>query len=116
MLLIGLPPKLRELVGQAAASVPDIEVVGEISAAESAGEVVKRYQPSVVVLTSDHPDLRGDWPSLLRQGSCELRLIELEPGGRAGAVFELRPQRLTLGELSSEALVEAIRATPTDDA
>jgi DNA-binding NarL/FixJ family response regulator len=116
VLLIGLPPMLRELVRQAASSVADIELVGEISAAEPAGEAVKRYQPSVVLLTSDHLDLRGDWPSLLRQGSCELRLIALESGGDAGAVFELRPRRLTLGELSPGALIEAIRTTPTDGA
>jgi hypothetical protein len=75
-----------------------------------------RYQPSVVLLTSDHPDLRGNWPGLLRAGSCKLRLIALEPGGHAGAVYERRPQRVTFGELSPDALIEAIRATPTDDA
>ena len=109
VLLIGLPPMLRELVGQTVASAPDIELVGEISSAEPAEEAVKRYQPSVVVLTSDHPDLRGDWPGLLGQGSCKLRLIALEPGGRAGAVYELRPLCEPLGEFSPDALIAAIR-------
>ena len=47
--------------------------------------------------------------------ACQLAL-EVQSDGRESVLYELRPHRISLGEVSSDTLVRAIRAVPTWDA
>ena len=44
-----------------------------------------------------------------------LRALEVQSDGRESVLYELRPHRISLGEVSSDTLVRAIRAVPTWD-
>jgi hypothetical protein len=44
-----------------------------------------------------------------------VRAIEVRSDGRESVLYELRPHRVPLGEISSETLVRTIRAAPAWD-
>jgi DNA-binding NarL/FixJ family response regulator len=56
IVLVGLPPMLRELVEAAVADQPDIETVGEVDDANGLEEVIARTGARAVVAADDALD------------------------------------------------------------
>jgi chemotaxis response regulator CheB len=105
---------LRDLLVGVIEAEADVELVGEISEAESATEAVERCGASVVVLPADHPEMRGEPPLLAARARADLRLVALTPDGRQGCLYEMRPHRISLRELSPRSLLEVIRGSSRD--
>lgn len=110
VLLLGLPVMLRQIVSQTIAAEPDLEIVGELEDMRLAAA----RQPHVVIvgLGADEPVLEACVPAVVRALLDHLpraKVLGLLPDGRSGYVYELRPQRAPIGELSPATLITSIR-------
>jgi hypothetical protein len=105
--LVDLTGLTSEIVKGILAGAEDIEVVGELSMREVGGPD-RSVEVDVAILDGDDQYLsRRAYELLTRQPL--LRVLAIVAGGREGSLYELRPQRTPLGELSSEALLDAVR-------
>jgi DNA-binding NarL/FixJ family response regulator len=84
----------------------DMEVVGEVAALEELVEAVVRGGADVLVIGRDDSALAAE----LLERRPRLKVLAVAEEGRACSIYELRPQRVELGELSPRRLVAAIRA------
>ena len=110
IVLIDMPPLLREIVREAIVAEPDLAVVAEHAGDVDVREAVDRDAADFVIVGSDaaaHDDLR----SLVGAGA-RLRALELQGDGREGVLYELRPHRVSLGDVSPATLLRTIRTAP----
>jgi hypothetical protein len=108
-----MAPLLREIVREAIVREPDLELVAEHDEID-VRSAVELDDPDFIIVGEDavaDQDVR----SLVRVGRG-LRALEVQSDGRESVLYELRPHRISLGEISSDTLVRAIRAAPEWDA
>jgi hypothetical protein len=108
-----MAPLLREIVRDAIVREPDLELVAEHEAID-VRLAVELDDPDFIILGEDaaaDQNLR----SLVGAGGG-LRALEVQSDGKESVLYELRPHRISLGEISSDTLVRAIRAVPKWDA
>lgn len=108
-----MSPLLREIVRETVAGELDLDVVAEHEADVAIRVAVERDDADFVIVGSDaagHAALR----SLVADSG--VRALELHSDGKESVLYELRPHRVPLGELSPETLLRTIRAVPTWDA
>ena len=108
-----MPPMLREIVREIVVAEPDLELVGEHDAIDVA-DAVERDRPDFVIVGADaaaDESVRSVIGARLRP-----RALEVGGDGRESVLYELRPHRVSLGEISSDTLLGAIRAAPGWDA
>lgn len=98
------PGVLGDVVKRAIRNAPGLELVALPSQAPATDTRV----PDVVILTGTDPDTIT-WPTP-ELGCAPTRLLAISDDGHTGCLFELLPRRETLGELTPEALVAAVRA------
>jgi DNA-binding NarL/FixJ family response regulator len=107
-----MPTMLQEIVSEAFAGEPDIEVVGEVG-----GDVgddvelrssVRSLRPDLVLLRSEQAELSAACRALFDE-SPRLKVVALTGHGDRGHLWELSPKHLELGEMSVETLLSAIR-------
>ena len=110
VLIIDLPRMLREIVRGTIASEPDIVLVGELPMDTSIAEGARAADPAVVILGSEHPDVLPDCPEVLAR-NARLAVLAVGADGRESFLYELRPRRVPLGEVSPRRLVEVIRSS-----
>jgi DNA-binding NarL/FixJ family response regulator len=105
--LIGLPQMLRDTVSEIVSAEPDLTVVAELDDLASAGATIGAQAVGVLITAVGdcHPI---DFRTLLTEHP-RLRVLCLSADGREGSLFELRPHEQTLGEISPEVLIAAIR-------
>ena len=106
-----MPPLLREIVRDAVEREADLELVRELDDAPDVTDALERDRADFVIVGSDAA-ATGSVASLVaaQQG---MRALELRADGRESVLYELRPHRVPLGEISAEALVRTIRTAPT---
>ena len=106
VLLGGLPPLLCDILADAIASQPDIEVVR--GSADSVGAALESGDIDVTILCDClvTPQLAGAPPRPVTR--CAQQLVVIGYTDRDGGAFSFR--RLRVCDLSQAALVEAIRA------
>lgn len=100
-----MPPMLRDILEKTIAGQADMRSIADTpSSAQPSGHV-----PDVVLVSaagpggeSAHVTLLGRWPSA--------RIVTIDVSGRQTAMYEMRPYRTELGALSSEELIDVIRA------
>ena len=95
---------LREIVERVIADEPDMELV-EPSAAFDRGGNLDLHGVDVVITGRDDPG----WAADLLRARPGFRVLALTRGGKEGLLYELRPHRVALGELSPRQLVAEIR-------
>jgi DNA-binding NarL/FixJ family response regulator len=110
VVLIDMPRILREIIRETISVQPDMDVVAELDASWSVPDSVDRYDPDVVVVSGDSARIDELGRALLQRGSS--RALAVSPDGNESFLVELRPHQVPLGELSPEALLAAVRATP----
>jgi DNA-binding NarL/FixJ family response regulator len=108
-----MSPLLREIVRRIIAREPDLEIVGDHEAADLA-ETVERDEPDFVIVGADGA-AEQRIRTLVDSGSG-LRALQVHSDGKESVLYELRPHRVSLGEISSDTLLRAIRAAPSWDA
>jgi DNA-binding NarL/FixJ family response regulator len=103
-----LPRILSDIIGTVLESAGDIRVVGEAVNHAELLELTRSLRPDVVIMGLDESGLPGfGWD--LYAGDPLLRVLGVMGEGRQTFVYELRPHRTPLGELSPEELVAAVR-------
>ena len=106
VLIRDTPTMLRDILEQAIASQPDIEVILEPSAPAPADQ---QASPDVVVVdVSDSDPSEGARALLFRWPSSHALMITAR--GHKVVKYELEPRNVDLGEMSPDQLVQAIRS------
>jgi hypothetical protein len=104
-----MPPLLRDIIRDAIAREPDLDVVAE---REVAGlrEVVELDEPDFLIVG---PGEASETVRSVVGSGCGIRALEVHSDGKESVLYELRPHRVSLGEISPHMLVQTIRAVPT---
>ena len=112
IVLIDMSPLLREIIRKALVPGPDLEVVAEHEGSVDLRAAVEQDDADFVIFGGD---ASGERVRSLVAANAGLRAIEVRSDGRESVLYELRPHRILLGEISSETLVRTIRAAPAWD-
>ena len=110
VLLLGMPTMLRQIVRRIAEEAPELEVVAEMPDAELDSAEVLGAEPDVVITGADRASQDAVTNLLCRRRA--VRLLGISADARRVTLYELRPQRVPLGELAPATLVNAIRGQP----
>jgi DNA-binding NarL/FixJ family response regulator len=109
ILLAGMPPLLRDIVEDAVAKQPDMDVLGHFSEGDDLAQSLKEVAVDVVIVGARQPDDFALADQCLR-ASPRVRVLVIANSGRNATMYEMRPHRVSLGDVSPEMLVAAIRA------
>ena len=99
VVLIDLPRMSRELVAGALLAEPAIVVATEFDA---------REPPDVAIVGGRHGEALPERALELLLEHPRMRVLTLADDGAATYVYELRPHRVLIGELSPAALLDAV--------
>lgn len=102
---------LREIVETVIADEPDLELVTSRAAVDDGGDL-ELASVDVLITGRDDPA----WAAALLRRQPTLRVLALTRGGKEGLLYELRPQRVALGEVSPRQLLAEIRNRRTGSA
>lgn len=105
--LLVQPPVLHSLLAGMLADDPDVQVVGQDADGPEDADVVVLSQP-------DPENEAAPVAMLLR--SPRSRVLTLATDARRAVLYELRPHRTPLGELSRQALLAAVHGAPGEAA
>ncbi|NIE58656.1 MULTISPECIES: hypothetical protein [unclassified Burkholderia] len=108
VLLAAMPALLADIVSQVVQSVPGTAIVGRLAEGEDLVAAVRRTRTDVVVVGENEEDAKQEYAPLM-SGIPGIRVLTIASDGRTGQLYELRPKRTPLGELSVDALRRAIR-------
>jgi len=111
VVLAEMPRMLRDIVQTILAAQPDVALAtahGGATLAETLGTLDAADAPDVVILAEPLPNAE-DYASVL-YARPRLRLVGISSDGRNAHLYELRPQRIALGALSPDTLVDVVRA------
>jgi hypothetical protein len=111
IVLVGMPRLLHEITKDAIAAHPWARVVAEYEAPVPLVHAVHECHAHVAVV-GDGPDVEAQATALLA-ADRRTSVLAISRDGRETYLYELRPQRHALGEVSPERLVEAIRNAVT---
>ena len=81
---------------------------------DNAPDVVARIGADILIASEGDEAKPERWISLLRKAP-NLKVLVLEKSGRTAMLYELRPHRIALGEVSKSGLVDAIRAATRNE-
>ena len=113
-----MPRMLRDILSALIVSQPDMTIVGEIGDVDDADALagtVGSARPDVVIVGLE----QGEPPAVCTQLLSrfpQVKIIAVEARGRSAALWELRPYRTLIGEVSAQALADTIRAATGPDA
>jgi DNA-binding NarL/FixJ family response regulator len=108
ILLVDMPRLVRDMVENAARSDPGVEVVGVLRDADAIG-AASAGDAEVIVVGVEQRELPAGCRALLDERAAGLRLLGIEAGDGGAYLYELRPRRSPLGELSPAEVVDAIK-------
>ena len=116
-----MPRMMRDIVAAIIVAQPDMTIVGESGEggdAESIAGAVAAARPDVLIVGMERAE-GGEPPVLcaeLLSRFPQVKVIAVEDHGRSSALWELRPHRALLGEVSPQGLVDSIRAATGPEA
>ena len=108
MLLAEMPRMMRDVFKQVVEDQSDMEVVGDLTDPVELLLAAGQRQADVVVLGLNDADFPGICSHLLSEYP-HLKLLGVTADGRRAFLYELRPQKVAIGEVSPEGLLAAIR-------
>jgi len=108
IVLAGISRMLSDIITDIVTSQADMEIVGTVTDPAVLAATVAATDADVVVLGLPDADLPSEYAALL-SARAQIRLLGVSGDGRRAFLYELRPYRSALGEVSPETLVEAIR-------
>lgn len=104
ILIFGLQQMMHEIIEYAVLGRSGLEVVN--SDCGLLADAVEQSHANAVIVGADDPELAV----ALLERHPRLKLLAIIADGREVLLYELRPRREVLGELSSDALLDALRA------
>jgi DNA-binding NarL/FixJ family response regulator len=108
IVLVDLPRITREIIEQAVGAEPDMVIVDGLAGGASLPDAVQRREPDFVISGRDYEF--AEVCAILDERP-RLRVLAVLEDGREATLYELRPTRTPLGEVSPQTIVEAIRGT-----
>jgi hypothetical protein len=99
---------LGEIVSNLVDSQHDMQIVNVHPSEAALPSAIGESGADVLVLGCEGPELRQRGEALLR-GCPRLKVVAVVGNGRESYLLEFRPRMVSLGEVSPEALVDAIR-------
>jgi len=108
-ILVLAQPLLGSLVREIAAESGRLEIVAVLDDEAALVDEVLRTEPDVLIVGLDDYE-RVDLYLDLLESRPRLRILALTGQGRETILWELRPQRTALGEISPETLLAAVAA------
>lgn len=109
VLTIATPRLQADLIGDALADEPAVELVGQVGA-DAAADAVAATGAQVVVVGLDAGADPPDLVLSLLARHPRLKVLGVTSSGGQAVLYELRPQARSLGEVSPRTLVEAVVA------
>jgi hypothetical protein len=103
-----MPPLLLDMLHHVVASEPNMTVVGRVGDADLLA-TARRTRADVILVGQRAKDEREQYGRLLLRRP-RLKGLAIAHDGRTGSLYELRPRRIPLGEMSADALRRAIRS------
>jgi hypothetical protein len=104
-----MAPMLVDIVANIVAAQPDMDIVSGVEGETNLLKAATCSNADVVILSRKFP-VESEYDELLYSRS-HLKVIEITGNGRDGSLYELRPHRVPLGEMSPTGLLDAIRAS-----
>jgi hypothetical protein len=114
IVLVDMPLLLREIVRDTLAREPDLDVVAEHEADVDVRGAVGETDADLLIVGAEATTARMGVASVVG-AQRGIRAIELQSDGKESVLYELRPHRVSLGEMSPETLLRTIRTPPTWD-
>jgi len=99
---------LGGIVAETLDGQPDMEVVGQLPTRVDLHVGVSKSGADIVILGLDDLNLPSDCAALF-DAHPSIRVLGISTDGRRASLYELRPHRLSLGDVSPDGLVQAIR-------
>lgn len=111
MFIVDMPRVLHDIICRSIDGCDDMVVVGSVHGGDdTVGPELWDAAPAVVVIGAKHPETaESRCPRLLAERAATKLLAVADDGGET-FLYELRPSRTPLGELSPSALLAAIRS------
>jgi hypothetical protein len=112
ILIAGMPQFLADVIRASLLEHADMQLIDETCSVNhflSAGNTVT---PDVVIVGLDDASLPSFCQPLL-YGNPHMKVLAVSMTGNGTALYELRPHRIALGNVTPTGLVDAIRALPT---
>ena len=106
--MAGLPPLLRDIVSSAVADEPDMEIIGEFVDCTRVLETDVELVPDVIVLGVSVGEM-ADYCRRILFRFPRAKILALDGDGKSVSLYDLRPHKVPVGEVSPQELVEAIR-------
>jgi DNA-binding NarL/FixJ family response regulator len=111
VVLIDMSPMLRQILRGVVHGPPGIDVVAEYEEMVPLLPAAKEHRADVVLFGHESTRLSEECRELLEERP-QTRLLAVGNEGRRSTLYELRPYREALGEVSPDELLEAIRGVP----
>lgn len=111
VLLVDMPRLLRDMIARAIEAQDDMQVVGEAPNPSAIGSAVTETDPEFVIVGLERAELPRDCAAFLSH-RARPRLLGIEAVDGRAFLYELRPDRIRLGDgsVTPEELVSALRA------
>jgi hypothetical protein len=101
---------MTDILEHVVAKDPALSVVGMSDGANLAMEA-RRTRADVILVAQQARDERDSLASLLCSRP-RMKVVTIVANGESGALYELRPHRTVIAEITTESLSEAIRGPP----
>jgi hypothetical protein len=101
---------MTDILQHVVARDPTLAVVGIIDAKKLSAHA-RRTRADVVVVAQKAKDERDSLAALLRSRP-RLKVLTIVANGESGTLYELRPRRTFIGDISMDSLSKAIRGPP----
>lgn len=107
VLLLAMPPLLHDILDQLLRDVPGVTLTADASAPSLADAAIRA---DVDIVIAGEQATEPDQVCALLQRRPHTRILSVTHEGRSGVLFELRPHRRVIGDLSPEAVLAAVDA------
>ncbi len=107
IVLVELRGILHDVIRGIVEVQPDMAVVGDLDRPDGLGRTIAKTDAAFVIwgveddVSDFYPGLLHDWP--------QVKVLAVQGEGREGFLWQMRPTRAPLGELSPDRLVAALR-------
>jgi|SRR5687768_11157453 len=108
VVVFGVRRLMGELVAEALAADPAIEIAHETGARDDLPSIVSDRGADVVIL-GEHVPHASAALEILRAVRPHLKVLTITNDGRETFLYELRPHEVALGQLSGAGLLDAVR-------
>ena len=104
----GMPPLLHDIVSDALKNQADVHLVGDLSAGDAVVSALRNDTIDVVIVGARQPDDSALVTEIFAS-SPQRKVLVIATSGRSAVLYQLRPHKRTLGDVSPQSLLEAIR-------